>query len=144
MKDKLKYYFNIYGAPTLCLLVGLVFLFTGIGKAKKISIFPTVPAEIIDIEIIPGSADETDSYNVTVRYAVGGTIYESKTDDYKNGWQVGKQITVHYNPEKPQEIVSMSTGRAILIASVGGLLTLAGAWLWIRLLREKLAARQSA
>lgn len=144
MKEKFKQIFNVYGAPTICLLVGLVFLFTGIGKAKKINVFPTVPAEIIDIEIIPGAADETDTYNVTVRYAVGGTIYESRTDDYKNGWQEGKQITVHYNPEKPQEIVTMSTGRAILIALIGGLITAVGAWLWIRVIREKAAAKQSA
>lgn len=144
MKEKLKQRLNVYGAPAICLLVGLVFLFTGIGKAKKINVFPTAPAEIVDIEIIPGAADETDTYRVTVRYAVGGTIYESKTDDYKNGWQEGKQITVHYNPEKPQEIVTMSTGRAILIASIGGLFTLIGAWLWIRVIREKAAVKQSA
>ncbi len=144
MKEKLKHIFDVYGAPAIALLVGLVFLFTGLGKIKKINTFPTTPAEIIEIEEIPGSADESDTFIVTVRYAVGGTIYESKTDDYKNGWQVGKQITVHYNPEKPQEIVAMSTFTAILITAVGGLFTAVGAWLWIRLLREKLAARQSA
>jgi hypothetical protein len=144
MKEKLKHIFDVYGAPAICLLVGLVFLFTGIGKAKKINVFPTAPAEIVDIEIIPGAADETDTYRVTVRYAVGGTIYESQTDDHKGNWYVGKQITVHYNPEKPQQIVAMSTFTAILITAFGGLFAAVGAWLWIRLLREKLAARQSA
>ncbi len=144
MKEKFKRFFDVYGGPAIALLVGLVLLFTGLGKIKKINTFPTAPAEIVDIEIIPGAADETDTYRVTVRYAVGGTIYESQTDDYKNGWQEGKQITIHYNPEKPQEIVTMSTGRAILIASIGGLFTLIGAWLWIRVIREKAAVKQSA
>ncbi len=136
--------FDVYGSPAIALLLGLVLLFTGLGKMKKINTFPITPAEITEIEVIPGDAGESDTYIVTVRYAVGGTIYESQTDDHKGNWYVGKQITVHYNPEKPQQIVAMSTFTAILITAFGGLFAAVGAWLWIRLLREKLAARQSA
>ena len=134
-----KQIFEKFVLPTIVLIAGIAFLITGISKLVKVNTYPTTTAEITHIEVIYRGVDEPDDYEVTVKYAVEGTIYEKELDTYKSNFEEGKSITIHYNPENPEEITGLSSGSSIIIMVVGLVFTVAGAALWLRTLRGRAA-----
>ena len=98
----MKQKFETYGVPAIALIGAVIFLVLGVMKLVKVNTFPTTTAVITRIECIPSAdPDSADTYNVYVKYTVQGTIYESQLDDYKTSYREGKEVTVHFNPEKP-------------------------------------------
>ena len=134
--------FDTYAVPAICLVGALIFLTLGILKLVKINTFPTTAAVITRSELVPSADPESaDTYDVFVKYTVQGTTYESRLDDYKNSYREGKQISVYYNPDKPQEVLSPSALGPVISIGLGALLLFVGGGTTLRLIREKAARK---
>ena len=111
---------------SILLIGGIMFIVTGIIKFNAVNRFPTAVAVITNIEIEEGIGDEADTYRCLVKYAVEGTCYESELDSSKSNYKVGDSVTVHYNPEKPEEITSVGYFVIAVMLGFGVLLLVVG------------------
>ena len=50
------------------------------------------------------------TYEVTVSYTIDGKSYTSVMGDFENGYEVGKEIDILYDPQDPNVIVSKGKG----------------------------------
>ena len=129
-----------YVFPIVLLIGGIMFTITGISKLIAVAQYPTATAIITDVEIEEGVGDESDSYTYFVKYSVEGTNYEGELDSNKMSYEVGKTVTIRYNPENPEKITSMSAGTAIFVTAFGALLLFVGIGIGATVLRERKAA----
>ena len=139
---KFKPFIEKYAIPLVALLGGLLFLVMGTVKLVQVNTFPQTTAVITRMEIVPGAADEPDSYEVYVRYAVEGSSYESKLDNYKSSYRVGKTIHVRYDPKNPRDVTGMSSLGACFVIAFGVLLLVVGVLTGKRTLQTAAAERR--
>ncbi len=138
----MKQKFETYGIPVILVIAAIFFIVSGIMKTVKVNTFPKTTAVITRVEYQPSADPESaDTYDVYVKYTVQGTTYESVLDDYKNSYREGQELTVHYNPEKPQEVLSPSIVGPIISIALGALALFVGGGMVLRLVREKAAQK---
>ncbi len=123
--------------PIVLIVGGILFVCIGVNQTKNVDTFKEVNATITNIDVEYGVGEETNQYTVLVKYTVNGKEYEEEIDNYKSSYSVGDEITVKYNPQKPEEITAMSKGGLIVYIAVGVVAALAGAVLLIRVFMGK-------
>ncbi len=84
----------------------------------------------IDEEFTGYDADDQAEYDydVYVHYTVNGERYSEKSDYYEGSYEVGKSITIYYNPANPHEIHGDSQNVGIYLMVVGAALAAFGAY----------------
>ena len=101
MKQRLFYLlFFLLGLATLCFGVYMRF-FENNGYVKTTAIITQID------ETYTGTDSDGHSeydYDVYVDYTVDGKEYHGKSDLYQSNYEEGKEITIYYNPENPEEI----------------------------------------
>ena len=112
-------------------IVGIVFIVIGIKGIKQDNTWPDTQGTIQSIELIHEAVDseDTDEYEVMVKYTVDGKTYVSDLHEYQDDFEVGKEITIRYNPEAPDAIVL--PGKTVwiiaviagVVVAIGGILT---------------------
>ncbi len=133
-------WFDTYCIPLVCLLGAVLFLTLGVMKLVRIHTFPTTTAVITRMEwVTSADPDSADTCDVYVKYTVRGTTYESRLDDYKSSYREGDTLTVYYNPEKPQEVLSPSLVGPVIGIGLGALLLFVGGGMTLRLVRTRKA-----
>lgn len=82
---------------------------------------------------------ETDSdgvtnttYEVTVDYTIDGKSYTSVMGDFENGYEVGKEIDILYDPQDPNVIVSKGKGPFYYFIGAGIFAILVGLFTFLR------------
>ena len=119
--------------PIIAVILGVVLIVFGSLTLGKHKTYQPVQATIESISVDYGvGEDDTDTYHVWVKYTVDGKEYHSELGEMQNGYHEGKEISVLYNPEKPEEIISQSKTGPIIAIVIGGVAALAGAFLTVR------------
>ena len=113
-------------APLVPIIFGIVFIIMGIVGIHQVKTFSPATGTIQSIDIEPGGADESDSYTVIVQYNIGGTAYYSNLGELKNGWHVGQEIDILYNPNDYGQIITGDTKGPIIGIIFGAVCVLAG------------------
>jgi len=121
---------------SMCVIVGVVFMLVGINEKNKYSEFRKNAVEhsatITEIE------KRNDNSKVYVKYTVSGQEYKNTLGYYTSGMYVGKEITIYYNPENPNDIQASGFG-AYIIFGFGAVCFLAGAgWIFAGIKRKNL------
>ena len=113
----MKYFWSLF-AFTL----GVFFIFFGYRSLSYESRgYQKTTAVIQHMELVSADA-ESDSYNVYVKYTVNGMTYMNvKLDYYQSGFTEGKEITILYNPNDPNDIHGDSKLFGILLIIAGGI-----------------------
>jgi hypothetical protein len=117
MNQKISGFINRFGS-VIAILVGIYFIvFGAISIVSHRSYLPTT-GKIMSIEEHLGtSSDDPTTYEVIVKYSVGGTEYYSDLGEIRNGYHVGKDIEIIYDPNRPEHIALQGiTGQVIAIA----------------------------
>ncbi len=118
------------------ILMGLLFIVTGVIGIRQDDTFMPAKAVIRSIERTYQARDETetDTYEVMVEYTVNGTSYLSDLGYMKNDFAVGKEIDILYNPDNPEAICQ--PGKLVpIISIIAGSAAVIGAS--VLLVREK-------
>ena len=123
--------------PIVLIAGGILFVCIGFNQNNKVDTFKEVNATITNIDVQYGVGEETNQYTVLVKYTVNGKEYEEEIDNYKASYKVGDEITVKYNPDKPEEVTAMSKGGLALYIAIGAIAALAGVVILIRGLMGK-------
>ena len=98
-------------------------------------------AVITDIQEDYDVATETYEYRAFIDYEVDGKEYKNVEFGTANAGDVGKQITIRYNPNNPGEIESTNSEIfSYISAGVGALLLIAGVVFLIKNLKERKSA----
>lgn len=104
----------------ITLICGIVFLGVGIFFTVRNKNYVETTAVITDIQT-RGAGDDED-HDVYVSYNVDGQEYSALSDTYSSTYFEGKEISVFYNPDNPQEIHGDSKLLGIIMMAVGGVL----------------------
>ena len=119
--------------PIIAVILGIVVIVFGTLSLGKHKTYKPVAATIESISVDYGvGEDDSDTYHVWVKYTVDGKEFHSELGEMQNGYHEGKEITVLYNPEKPEEVISESKTGPIIGIVVGSLVTLVGLFLTVR------------
>ena len=109
-KKKKENEFSLLG-PILVIVMGIVFLTIILFVSSKEESFmetaleTTAVIERIDVDRYGSGSKSKKDYDVYVVYNVDGESYRSRLNYYKTGMHEGQQVTVHYNPSDPTEIM---------------------------------------
>ena len=109
-KNKKENEFSLLG-PILVIVMGIVFLTIILFMSSKEESFmetaveTTAVIERIDVDRYGSGSSSRRDYDVYVVYNVDGESYRSCLNYYKTGMHEGQQVTVHYNPSDPSEIM---------------------------------------
>ena len=114
--------------------VGVFFVVAGIIGIKQANTWPATTGEIQSIELIHEAVDseDTDEYEVMVKYTVDGKTYVSDLGDKLDDFEVGKVIDILYNPEAPEAIVLPGKGGSIIGIIVGVAAMLVAAFMLVK------------
>lgn len=117
-------------------VVGIAFIVFGIIGIKQDNTWPDTQGIIQSIELVHEAVDseDTDEYEVMVKYTVDGKTYESDLHEYQDDFEVGKEITIRYNPEAPDAIVLPGKTVWIIAIIAGALVALGGIFTFLRTL----------
>jgi hypothetical protein len=101
---------------------------TGIIGINQDNTWSETTGEIQSIELIHEAVDseDTDEYEVMVKYTVDGKTYESDLGVYLDDFEVGKEIAILYNPKAPEAIVLPGKSGSI-IGIIAGVACMIGA-----------------
>ncbi|MBE6835058.1 MAG: DUF3592 domain-containing protein [Ruminococcaceae bacterium] len=114
---------------SIALLVsGIVVIVLGFGNMKKIKNFPEITATVTNVEISYSTDSEgstTETQTVTVKYTVDGKEYEEILQYSPDGLEEGEEIVARYNPEKPEEITTVTKGTSYIMIAIGAVLVVA-------------------
>ena len=100
--------------------------------------FVKTEGTIVSIEESESSTQEDTDYDVTVRYTAGGKEYTGLLDSYSPSYEVGKTVTVRYDPKDPTRI---SGSQSFFFYFIGvSLAVLVG--VLISILRDRKAQKQ--
>ena len=77
-----------------------------------------------------GGSDTT--FEVTVDYTVDGKAYTSVMGDYEEGYEVGKEIDILYDPQDPTVIVSKGKGPFYYFIGISIFVIIVGLFTFIR------------
>ena len=111
-------------APLILLAAGILFIVFGLIDAHQAKTFAPAMGTIRSIEV--DNSGEDTRYTVIVEYTVDGTSYFADLGELKNGFAVGQEIDIQYNPADFEQI--RLPGRTGMLACFGfGALMLLGA-----------------
>ncbi len=115
-------------------VVGVAFIVINIIGLKQANTWPATTGEIQSIELIHEAVDseDTDEYEVMVKYTVDGKTYESDLGVKLDDFEVGKVIDILYNPEAPEAIVLPGKAGSVIGIAIGGVAVLAAVFMLIR------------
>ena len=108
--------------PIVFVIAGIIIIILGFVSLKQQNTFLPVKGVIADIQEFEerdSEGDLTYSYEVTVDYKIEGESYTSVMGDYKDGFEVGKEIEILYDPDDPSTIVSKGKGHVVYMFIVG-------------------------
>ena len=107
---------------------GIFFIITGIIGIKQDNNWPETTGTIQSIELVHEATDseDTDEYEVMVEFKVDGKTYVSDLHNYKDDFEVGKEISIRYNPEAPDAIVLPGKGLSIIAIVAGAIMVVGG------------------
>lgn len=113
-------------------LVGIFFIIAGIMGISQDNNWPETTGTIKSIEMTHEAVDSEDSdeYEVMVEFKIDGKKYTSDLGVYQDDFEVGKEISIRYDPESPDAIVLPGKGLSIVsiiigaVVAVGGILAL--------------------
>ena len=121
--------------PMIFVIVGVIIIivaFTSLNQQNNFEPTTGVIKDIQEFEELDADGDRTYSYEVTVDYKVDGKAYTSVMNDYKNGFEVGKEIDILYDPDDPNVIVSKGKGHVIYLFAIGALAIVIGVITFLR------------
>lgn len=115
-------------ACILILVAGVVFIVFGCISFKEVKTFPEVSAVVtrVDKEIVDNGEDHSEEITAYVRYTVDGKEYNEILQNHSGNIAENDQITVRYNPEKPEYVTGATKGSGTLQLVVGIVLCIAG------------------
>ncbi len=115
-------------------VAGIIFIVAGIIGIKQDNNWPETTGTIQSIELVQEAVDseDTDVYEVMVEYKVDGKSYTSDLGTYKDDFEVGKEISIRYNPEAPDAIVLPGKGLSIIAIVAGAVLAIGGILAFIK------------
>ena len=119
-----------YILPVLCLVIGIVVICVASSNLKKIDTYPTTTATITHIEV-EHIGDDTH-HTVYVKYEVDGIEYENTLGEYIAGYAKGKEVTISYNPDNPEKILSSNKFSVIMMYVVGTIFVIVSVLLIIK------------
>lgn len=127
----MKAKFSEWLAAFLFTIIGGIFVILGTNivmsdlQFRKTAVEDT--AIVSNIESYRDS-DGDVSYNVYVDYTVSGVEYkDKKINYYTSGMSVGKEITIYYNADSPEEIRTSGEGTiGLIFVCIGSISTLIG------------------
>ena len=99
--------------PLVFIIAGIIVIVFSIHGLHQQDEFSPAKGVIKDIqEYVETDSDggTTTTYEVTVDYTINGKSYTSVMGDYENGYEVGKEIDILYDPQDPNVIVSKGKG----------------------------------
>ena len=102
-------------------VVGVAFIVLNIIGIKQANTWPGTTGEIQSIELIHEAVDDedTDEYEVMVKYTVDGKTYVSDLGVKLDDFEVGQVIDILYNPEAPEAIVLPGVTGSIIGIVIG-------------------------
>ena len=102
-------------------VVGVAFIVINIIGVKQANTWPGTTGEIQSIELIHEAVDDedTDEYEVMVKYTVDGKTYVSDLGVKLDDFEVGQVIDILYNPEAPEAIVLPGAAGSIIGIVIG-------------------------
>ena len=117
-------------ASVILIIGGLMFALMGFGNMADIGNFKQVDAVVTSVEEIE-SVDEDGlddiDFVVTVKYTVDGTEYEEVLQYADKGYFVdGQEVSVLYDPDKPENVTGATKSGALVRLGVGVLFILGG------------------
>ena len=117
-------------ASVILIIGGLMFALMGFGNMADIGNFKQVDAVVTSVEEIE-SVDEDGlddiDFVVTVKYTVDGTEYEEVLQYADKGYFVdGQEVSVLYDPDKPENVTGATESGALVRLGVGVLFILGG------------------
>lgn len=115
-------------ACVLILAAGVAFIIFGCISFKEVKTFPEVSAVVtrVDKEIVNNGEDSSEEITAYVRYTVDGKEYNEILQNHSGNISENDQITVRYNPEKPEYVTGATKGSGTLQLVVGIVLCVAG------------------
>ncbi len=101
---------------------GILFIVLGFGSLNEIRNFPQTEASVVAVErewVPSGDGDDTEQITVHVSYTVDGKQYEEVLQNAKDSLEKGDQISVYYNPQKPEYVSGATKGTAFIQIGFG-------------------------
>ena len=131
------------GFMIMLLLAGLVMIglgvyfsfFQGRDYVKTTAVIESIRTE----EGVDAEGHLADEYYPTVRYSVAGKDYHQELGFWQDGWDIGSQVKIKYDPQDPAKVTEDSLGVKLYLLIVGGLVT---AFALFSLLRSKRVVKQ--
>lgn len=106
------------------LIMGIILIVCGFYNKNKQDNYTETTAVITKIDIEEGVGDESDTYNIFVKYTVDDKEYNEKLDESSSSYSVGDEVKIKYNPSDPTDITSSSKWIVLICFIAGALLTL--------------------
>ena len=116
-------------ASVIAILGGILFIVMGFVGISQVKNYPEVDAIVTSVErdsTIDADGTTTENITVYVSYTVDGKEYNEQLDDTNGDVKEGDQITVRYNPEKPDKVTATTKTAGIVRIVFGIVITLAG------------------
>ncbi len=121
--------------PLALVIIGIIVIVFSIHSLNRQDDFLPAKGVIQDIqeyEEIDTDGGTDSTYEVTVEYTVDGKTYTSVMGDYENGYEVGKEIDILYDPQDPNVIVSKGKGPFYYFIGAGVFVILVGLFTFLR------------
>ncbi len=116
-------------ASVIAILGGILFIVMGFVGISQVKNYPEVDAIVTSVErdsTIDADGTTTENITVYVSYTVDGKEYNEQIDDTNGNVKEGDQITVRYNPEKPDKVTATTKTAGIVRIVFGIVISLAG------------------
>ena len=97
-------YIILFGAGILLIIRGFLHVKEKISFKRACTV--SVVARIVDVEEVINDTNERKKYVPVYEYIANGQLITCKNSSYEshtNEFQLGEQVHVKYNPEKPSE-----------------------------------------
>ncbi len=120
--------------PILLVGGGIALIVLGIQNISKNKTYTETTAVITEM-IDQSYYDEgtrVAQYDIQVQFTVDGKTVTAKLDEYRSGFQVGKEVKIKYNPDNPTDIVASGSLSSILLLGLGIVAIISGAVAVIR------------
>ena len=76
-------------------------------------------------------------YIPTVKYTADGKSYETELGAWTDGWKVGTQVKIKYNPNDPTDVISDSPGFGLYLLIIGAVIAVVALFMLIKNAKAK-------
>ncbi len=123
-------------------LFGLAFIVAGVIGIHQSNTFLPTKGVIRSMErtYVATDSDDTDTWKVMVSYTVDGKEYESDLGQKQDGFAVGQEIDILYNPDNPEAIVLPGKTIWFIFIIAGAAVAAVSSFLLVRDLRNRQSA----